>query len=166
MKLATWLLAAIAATGVVTLASGCASPAAPSDTTVATLDESLESVESESAVRTESTFVIRDAQTFERIWTQVFSRRTTREMPAIDFRQQMVVIATMGPQPTTGYGIRFTGVRRGARGLIVGVETLSPGPDCVVSPTVTFPVALARLRRFDGQIGFEFTRTTRTCGGR
>lgn len=159
--LLSFLVAAVVGVGLAV--SGCASPAAPSDVTMTSLSETIEE---DSGVHSESTFVIRDADTFKRVWTQLFSRRTDREMPVIDFSQQMIVIATMGRQPTTGYGIRIAGARRSDRGLVVQVETISPGPTCVVAPTVTFPIAMSRLRRYDGPVAFNVTRTIRNCSGR
>ena len=163
MQRATYFFASFVLVAAGVWASGCASPAAPSDVTMTSLSETIEE---DSGVHSESTFVVRDADTFKRVWTQVFSRRTDREMPVIDFSQQMVVIATMGRQPTTGYGIRIAGARRSDRGLVVQVETISPGPSCVVAPMVTFPIAMSRLRSFDGPVRFDFKRTIRDCSGR
>jgi len=143
------------------LVSGCATSVEPSSTPVTTL---AESVESESDLRTAETFVIRDAVTFARVWTQLF--RARRELPTIDFSTQMIVVATMGQQPSAGYAIKITGSRRSDRGLIVYVTTASPSTTCSTAAVITYPVAIARLPRYDGQVRFEFTRTTRDCSGR
>lgn len=125
-----------------------------------------ESVEATSDVRTEATFVIRDAETLRRVWSQVFGNRTTRDVPTIDFNQQMIVIVAMGAQPSNGHGIRITGAIKRDRGVIVQVTTMSPGSGCSVVAGTTYPVAVARLRKTDATVRFDFTRTTHDCTGR
>lgn len=116
-------------------------------------------------VDSEKTWVIRDQSAFQALWDRLFARRTDRPMPAIDFATQMIVVATMGPQPTAGYAVKITGVRRTERGLVVLVTTSSPGPNCVVAQVRTFPTAVSRLRKTDRPLQFEFTRRTRDCTG-
>ena len=146
------------------LAGGCSSPAVPTESiAVTTL---AESTDAEGGLKTEATFVIRDADTLRRVWAQVFGSRTTREVPSVNFNEVIIVIAAMGAEPTTGYEIKITGATRRDRGVVVGVTTVSPGPSCAVSQVITYPVALSRLPRTDANVGFEFTRTTRACTGR
>ena len=116
--------------------------------------------------RIERTWVIRDQASFEQLWNRLFARRTDRPMPTIDFTTQMVVAVSMGPQPTTGYAVRITGVRRADRGLVIDVTAISPGPNCQVAQVVTHPVAFSRIRKTDLPVRFEFTRTTRDCSTR
>ncbi len=117
-------------------------------------------------VQTEMTWVIRTQDEFQRFWDRFFARRTDRPMPTIDFTTQMVVVVTMGPQPTTGYAVRITDVSRSGRGIVVHVTTISPGPNCAVGQVRTFPVAVSRLRKTDLAVQFEFTRSTRDCSTR
>ena len=142
------------------LSASCKSPAQPSEavTTVA------EAVETSSDIRTETTYVIRDAQTLRQVWQQLFHGR--REVPAIDFTTQMVVIVALGEKPTAGYGAKITGFSRNGGGIVVHVTAFAPGAGCATATVLTYPVAVARLRSHDGPVRFDFTRTTRDCTGR
>lgn len=141
---------------------GCSTPVEPSAAPVATLTESIES---ESDVLGEATFVIRDAEALRRVWAQVFRGR--RELPAVDFTKHMVVVVAMGRKPTAGYAVKITGAtRRDRRGLIVHVSMVSPGAGCSVATVLTYPVAVSRLPAFDGPVRFDITRGTRDCTGR
>ena len=157
------LAAILAGAGVL---SACfSSPVEPTtDFALTSLSETEDATAAD--VQTESTWVIRDQDQFQRIWDRFFARRFDRPMPAIDFSTQMVVVVTMGPQPTAGYAVRITGVSRNDRGIVVHVTTSSPGPNCTVAQVRTLPTAFSRLRKTDRPVQFEFTRTTRDCAAR
>lgn len=162
-------LAAVVAAGLLSLAVvACSQPVEPSENFALTsLSETEDAViDTADEERTERTWVIRTQEDFQRLWDRFFASRTDRPMPTIDFATQMVVVVSMGPQPTAGYAVRITGVRRTERGIVVLVTTLSPGPNCTVAQVRTHPVAISRLRKTDRPIQFEFTRQTRDCTGR
>lgn len=149
--------------GLVTAAAaGCASPVAPADLQLTPLTASTDAG---GDIRGEATFVVHDAETFQRLWMEFFGRQ--REVPAVDFSQHMVLIATMGQQPTAGFGIEITGMTASRGGsLVVHVRTTAPGANCAVATVLTRPVVVSRARRADGPVRFDFTRTTRDCTGR
>ncbi|HXT71590.1 MAG TPA: protease complex subunit PrcB family protein [Vicinamibacterales bacterium] len=151
----------VLALGVTLMFSACANPASPSAIAFTSLSES---VETSSDVRAETTYVIRDAATLRTVWALVFQGR--REAPAIDFSKEMLVIVALGEKATAGYGVSITGVSRRDRGLVVNVTAFAPAAGCDTAAVRTFPVAVSRLRAFDGPVRFDFTRTTRPCGGR
>jgi hypothetical protein len=144
------------------LSAGCASPAAPGDVQLTPL---VGSTDASGDIRGEATFVARDAEAFELLWRQFFG--SSRGVPAVDFSRHLVVIATMGQQPTAGYAIEITGVAASRDGgLTVQVRTTAPGAGCVVAMVVTTPVVMSRATKVEGPVRFEFTRTTRDCAGR
>ena len=154
-------LAAILA-GAGALSACFSSPVEPTtDFALTSLSETEDATATD--VQAESTWVIRDQDQFQRIWDRFFARRFDRPMPTIDFTTQMVVVVTMGPQPTAGYAVRITRVSRNERGIVVHVTTSSPGPNCTVAQVRTLPTAFSRLRKTDRPVHFEFTRTTRDC---
>ena len=153
---------ALIALGMSVFAAGCSTPAEPSSIAFTNLSES---VESSSDVRNESTWVIRDAATLRQVWAQVYQGR--REAPSIDFSKEMLVIVALGEKPTAGYGVNITGISRSDRNaLVVNVTAFAPAADCVTAAVRTYPVAVSRLRAFDGAVRFDFTRTTRSCRDR
>ena len=147
--------------GLVALAAACSSPVEPTSIGLTSLSES---VENGSDVRAETTYVIRDADALRRVWAQVFQGR--RQAPTVDFSKDMLVIVTLGEKLTAGHGVNITGVSRGDRGLVVHVTAFSPGADCGTAAVLTYPVAVSRLRVFDGDVRFDFRRTTRPCRDR
>ncbi len=153
--------AGLLALGLTVMAAGCATPAEPSAVAFTSLSES---VESGSDVRSETTWVIRDAAELRRIWPQLFQGR--RPVPDIDFRQHMLAIVALGERPTAGYGVTITKVSRSDRGLVVHVTAFAPGAGCATAAQLTYPVAITRLPASDRAVRFDFTRTTRPCNGR
>jgi hypothetical protein len=158
----TRTLRAAVLTGLLCGVGACASPLGPADTQLTPLAGSTDAA---GDIRGEATWVVRDAETFARLWVQFFGRQ--REVPAVDFSRHMVVVATMGQQPTAGYAIEITGMSASRGGeLAVHVRTTSPGANCGVATVLTTPVVMSRARRTDGPVRFDFTRSTRDCAGR
>lgn len=156
---------ALLAAALAVVTAACSNPMEPADDLMLTsLSETADAAAG--GVQTETTWVIRDQDEFQRIWDRLFAARTDRPMPAVDFATQMVLVVAMGPQPTTGYAVRITGLSRTGRGIVAHVTTIAPGPNCGVALVLTHPVAISRVRKTDRPVQFEFTRTTRDCDAR
>ncbi len=70
--------------------------------------------------------------------------------PRVDFAEHVVVVASMGARPSTGYGIGFVGTAEVEAGVAtVRVSERAPAPDTAQGAAMTAPYAIAALPRGD-----------------
>ena len=80
--------------------------------------------------------VIKDANA----WAQFWSELGVGDRPAVDFNQDVVIVAAAGQRPTGGHEIAVDRVTRTQGGLSVEVVERAPGPNCMTSASLTQPV--------------------------
>lgn len=93
--------------------------------------------------------VIRDIEDFRLVYQQVHRHAMPQPSPpAVDFGRELVLMAFMGEQPSTGYRIGFDPVVR-TQGRVARVEIVEhkPSAGAIHSTVITSPYAMARLRR-------------------
>ena len=114
--------------------------------------------------------VIFDPEQFVELWLQLHANDPNRVaiLPRVNFAEEMVIVVSMGEQPTTGYSIKVTKLveARGAspdRPLLkVFVRETRPGENCTVEPTPTQPFHVIKTKRFD-DVTFRRTSKLRAC---
>ena len=112
--------------------------------------------------------VIRDRETWGDVWKQlnvghfVMGPAPGRELlpslpplPEIDFSRKMLLVVTMGMEPTSGYAITVDGVYEQANQLQVIVGNVSPGSSCFTFQSATEPVDIVELDKRDGSLIFR-----------
>ncbi len=108
--------------------------------------------------------VIRDSSAW-----QDWSRRVTADhrqpvpVPPVDFRQEMVILAGLGSQRSTGYDVRVLSVQQIGASLRVRVRVLLPGPGCMVGWAETSPVDLIRVPRSTATVTFVDESNQQVC---
>jgi hypothetical protein len=107
--------------------------------------------------------VIRDATTFVRVWRRAFG--TGQPLPSIDFGRRMVIVASMGTQPTGGFSILVSDVSTEAGTIVVGVVNQVPGPNCVVTDSQTSPVDFVLVSALRGTVEFRERTGIDDCAG-
>jgi hypothetical protein len=108
--------------------------------------------------------VIRDAASFVRVWHRSFG--TDQPLPSVDFGRQMVIVASMGTQPTGGYSILVSDVATESGTIVVGVVNEVPGPGCVLTDSPTSPVDFVLVSALRGTVEFrERTEIDHCIGG-
>jgi hypothetical protein len=91
--------------------------------------------------------VIADSASWAQAWAQAQSRGSvSAALPAVDFSRFVVIIAALGDQPSTGYGITVDSVARKRSEYLIFVRTSDPG-DCIVGGLVTQPVDVVAVPR-------------------
>jgi hypothetical protein len=86
-------------------------------------------------------FVLRSEAEWSALWRRITARTgPPREPPAVDFRRDMLLVAAMGTQRTTGYTIRIESVIDQGDALRAEVVRTGPGPRCGVGAALTQPV--------------------------
>lgn len=108
---------------------------------------------------------IRDETTWVEFWTDVTRLLVPPpDPPAIDFGENMVLVAAMGHRPTAGYLISIEGVYESGGNLFVDVREVSPGAGCLVAQMLTAPVTAVLVPVHDGSVEFLERKETIDCG--
>jgi hypothetical protein len=110
--------------------------------------------------------VIRDAVTWRVIWNQIYLRQSpVAPVPVIDFSREMVVVVALGSHSSGGYSILVDGAAEAANnGIVVIVDSSSPGYNCIVTDAFTQPVDIARVPLRDGPVSFVERTHVSNCG--
>jgi hypothetical protein len=111
-----------------------------------------------------TTFVVRDPVSWESTWNQLYRRQTpVPPLPSVDFSVEMIAVAALGSQPTSGYDLVFANASEREGTVTIEVTTRSPAAQCAILPVVTSPVDLARLAKRNGVVQFRFTAAGGSC---
>lgn len=107
--------------------------------------------------------VIRDSIAWNAFWAQAHSLvEPVPATPMLDFAGSMLLVAALGTQSNGGYAVTIDSVARGVT-LRVFVTAIAPGPDCVTTLAITWPVQVVRVARFDGSVEFVEGERVRRC---
>ena len=108
--------------------------------------------------------VIRDAEEWSAFWAEATSIMEPQpDVPAVDFEQEMVIVAAMGRRVSGGYAIEIEEVLESDAGLFAVVKGTSPGADCIVTTALTAPVTAVRVARSDDAVSFEEVEEQVSC---
>jgi hypothetical protein len=118
-----------------------------------------------SGLRDSVRLIIRDDVGWREVWRRIHSPFIPAPpVPPIDFAREMIVLASLGTRPSSGYDIIIQTAQRDAAGIEVLLRRSNPGPGCAVAAVVTQPVDLARIAVSDLPVRFAERITTATCG--
>ena len=122
------------------------------------------SLQSFSGMVTKRGRIITDSAALQVAWDSVFANYEVGQKPfapAIDFKHNVVLLASAGPTPTQLIWFRITMVRERPEHLAVLVE--SQWPACGGLPVVTNPVHIVSVPRVATQAVFTFVDNTEPC---
>lgn len=92
--------------------------------------------------------------------------------PVVDFGQDVAFFATLGSKPTSGYAVsvealqRANGIGASADVLEAVIESVIPGPQCLVTPAITEPyviIAFPRESLLRGVINLSLRESVDPC---
>jgi hypothetical protein len=83
--------------------------------------------------------------------------------PAVDFSRDMLLVAALGQRPTGGYAVQIASANVAGGVLRVEVVETRPGIGCMTTQALTYPVAVARVPRHDGEVEFVERVDVHTC---
>ena len=153
-------------TAVVVIAAcgiGCHSPASTDSPADVLLDQGAVDVvahEVHSGFTAPDRFVVRNAWQWRDVWDRTHVPQSdVPQRPTIDFSSDMVVVAALGAQASSGYDVSIERVISRGGSLILEVLTRSPSSNCYVLAVITSPVVIVRLPAFPGRL--EFTERHR-----
>jgi hypothetical protein len=86
------------------------------------------------------------------------------DAPRVDFRKFTMLIAALGTRPTGGYTVSIQNARNEASEVIVSVLEVRPfGNDCIVTDSITHPIAIALIPKTDRPVRFEVGSANFDC---
>lgn len=109
-------------------------------------------------------YVIQDMEDWWRIWRQhqqIFV--PPRPPPEIDFSTATVIAVFMGQCPTTGYSIEVEEIIDTGLTVVVKVEKVYPGKNCVVGEALTYPYHIVKTSKINKQVIFQTFERTVNC---
>jgi hypothetical protein len=81
----------------------------------------------------------------------------------VDFSTASVLAAGLGPKPTGGYSLRFTGVTSGPSGTIAGFTESSPSAGCATTQAVSNRYTVVRTAKLAPPVSFRVTSVKHSC---
>ncbi len=105
-----------------------------------------------------------DSATFRKVWTEAMTGAPeVRPAPQIDFKRNMVVVASMGSRPNTGFSITIDSVVE--RGSLVEVDVVLGGSGslCIQGQAMTNPVDIVEVARSARMVAFHDRLVTVEC---
>jgi hypothetical protein len=146
---------------------GCDRPGSPTNATplsMTRLREGAASFLTFSGYEQATTLVVRDRDAWQLVWNQAHRNILPMPLlPQIDFSQEMIVVAALGPRPSSGYDVVFTQASEVNGVITVDAEARSPGATCATLTVITSPLDLARLPARSGTVLFHITSSTVLC---
>ena len=107
--------------------------------------------------------LIRDAETWAQVWTEMISAGDPRTPPFVDFTKEDVIVAALGERRSSGYSITITGVVADPLVAQVIVSTTVPGAACDQAEIVTAPLDAVRITKLDAAVKFDERTTLLNC---
>ena len=108
--------------------------------------------------------VIRERAEFDELWKRLHRFGSYKPpLPEVDFSREMIIVAAMGQQPTSGYAIIIDGaceVNNQLEVLVRSANFLKCGGQYMV---VTAPVDIVRLPKTDLPVVFRETEVASDC---
>jgi hypothetical protein len=93
--------------------------------------------------------VIRDLNALNATWIIVNQGVALTPVPSVDLSEKMVVVLALGARQTGGYAIHFDSITVQADIAIVHYTINTPGLNCVSVQTLTSPVDVVVVPRFE-----------------
>lgn len=109
--------------------------------------------------------VIEDSAAWAALWPRVVGSHSPRPpLPRVDFSREVIVIASMGQQSSGGFTITIDTATTMGDTLRLNITQRSPGPTCMTTAALSFPIALARVVRPKPPIQFIERTDVTDCG--
>ena len=108
--------------------------------------------------------VVRDSAAWARLWPRIVgSHRPAARVPAVDFSEEMLLVASMGTRATGGFTTMIDSVAVTNDTVRVVVRETSPGPRCGTAGALSTPMALARIQRSELPVAFVTREVVHDC---
>ena len=167
MRYSLLLAAAVATAGCVTnpgFGNGFASPGGSTAIPYRRDDGVSAALQGHSGLADSTRMVIRNQSRFQDSWARLVAHvYPVPEMPSIDFSREMVIIASAGTKPSSGYSIRIGRLARVDGVIYADVVSERPGSSCLVNSMPTMPADLIIAPNSNEAVTFVERSTVRNC---
>jgi hypothetical protein len=106
--------------------------------------------------------VIRSQAEFDAAWRWMFRSISSEPAPAVDFSQEMVIIARAGVKPSGAYCIAVASAVGNSKKATITVRSGGPASQALL-PTMTNPYDIVRVPR-SNEVTFTETSVIENCG--
>src|SRR3989338_11432264 len=104
--------------------------------------------------------VIKNSEKLDSLWYEMFN---DKNIPNIDFDENMVIAVFMGEKNTGGYSIQVKKIIKQDNKINVYFREFAPGKNCFVTQALTQPYQLVKLKDYNLPIKFIYDRVIREC---
>lgn len=109
-------------------------------------------------------YVITRSTDWKNLWTKInYYSSPIPALPEVNFSKEMVVALFSGRRYSSGYSIEVYDIQEKTNTIVVFVKEYSPGSNCIVAQSVTYPFQIIRIPRSEKEIGFDSQEVTINC---
>jgi hypothetical protein len=88
---------------------------------------------------------------------------TPNRAPVIDFNTHSLIVAALGRRSNGGYMAEIQSVGESAGRILVTVVEKEPGPHCLTTQAITYPVSIATIPKTEKKVHFNIVRKVESC---
>src|SRR4030095_5078565 len=108
--------------------------------------------------------VIRNEKEYQKLWDEVYKDLDqVPRIPDVDMNKYTVIAVFMGSKPSGGYDIKINKVSTNGDKILVQVNEISPGKNCMVTDALTRPYDFVRIPKTDKAAEFKTSSVTKEC---
>lgn len=108
--------------------------------------------------------VVKNKADFENMWQNLYINFSDKPaVPDVDFTKQTVIGVFFGEYMSGGSSIGVKSVNANDEGIIVTVEEITPGSNCVTTDVITQPYQIISIPKAISPVKFVTINTVRNC---
>ncbi len=117
-----------------------------------------------SGIMNKKQVVIKNQSDYETLMNEVYYNQDKMPViPEVDFTKNYLVAVAVGARNTGGYAIQITGITESSSGMTVSVTETSPGKNCVVTESITYPYQIVKIPKTDKEVKFKTKQFIKDC---
>jgi hypothetical protein len=114
--------------------------------------------------------LLKSAEEWSELWSEL-EPRTSREqgqttpnpVPVIDFNTHSLIVAAVGGRSHGGYAVEIRSVSESAGRILVTVMEKEPGPHCMTTQAIAYPISIATIPKTEKAVDFNILRRVESC---
>jgi len=149
---------------IILLIAGCAGESSPTDPDGLVAYTDVYRSQTSGVMNRRAEVISREARWVE-VWNEIVANQSPRPaMPAVNFDEKILVMASLGETANSCKLIDLQHVERKSGALIISVVESAPAPPCTCPPIVVQPVHVIAVPRLATDATFNWSMKTLPCG--
>jgi hypothetical protein len=108
--------------------------------------------------------IIKNRADFQKMWENLYINFSEKpQLPDVNFSNQMILGVFFGEYTSGGGSIAVKSVDMYDDAVIVNIEEVTPGPNCVTTDVMTQPYQIVRIPKVISPLKFVTIHTVRNC---